>query len=884
MTLLLGVMSYFFGALTYSYVVTFWYIINHFMNCLKWCEELRETMSKQLKGRLITGAKIVFATVLFILVVTTLYKELSTMNFKKLFVLFEKLNRVELTSLLVAGGLSILLLSLYDVTMVRTLKLKMSLLKVLRVSYIINALNSIIGFGGFIGAGARLSVYKPYVKDTKTLLHYISLVLLSMLTGLSMLSILVVTHVFNAKHLLNDYPVVHVLLYVVACFLPVFIFITIKKPVEPSRRFTGVYLTLVSGVEWLAASFVLYFALRIVNLDVSFTSFVGIFIIAAIAGLISFIPGGFGAFDVVILVGLKHLNLPEEKIVLALMLYRFAYYIIPVIIALILSMFEFGTSAKRYIEQSKYYTPAKEVTSFLFSYQKSITSKIPSLSLAVLVMFTSLVFILNNVSIIYEGLYDPNHMFYYIVVTIHTSACLILMLNVRGIFKQSRRAILFAMVSIVLIFVITVYTNTSFLLITWLLVVFGLLIYAFMKAQVLKRPIRLRHIVSMLIISIVMLTLNHYMIVFVLDAVDAYRIEVDNSMLRYYLWLTILVVIIIVTFIVWLFENAYRKDYPANDIEQCEAIIEKFGGNYLSHLLHSGDKTVYMDESKEAFVMYRFKLNCIVVLGDPIGNPKRFNDLFESLYHYARDLGYEVIFYQTTNRHMPLYHDFGNQFFKLGEEAVIDLTTFTTSGKKRRGFRATLNKLEDQNVHFEIIEPPYTDEFLKELEDISDQWLDGKNEMHFSVGRFTHDYLSKAPIGILKEENGRVIAFCSLMPTYYNDSISVDLIRWLPDVDLPLMDALYLHMLLWSQEKGYKAFNMGMATLSNVGQNEYSYWNERVAGKIFDNFNTLYRFSGLRRYKDKFKPEWEPRYLVYSRHSSLWQSMIKVLLVIRSKH
>ncbi|MCP6652273.1 hypothetical protein NL518_29685, partial [Klebsiella pneumoniae] len=79
-----------------------------------------------------------------------------------------KLNRVELTSLLVAGGLSILLLSLYDVTMVRTLKLKMSLFKVLRVSYIINALNSIIGFGGFIGAGARLSVYKPYVKDTKT--------------------------------------------------------------------------------------------------------------------------------------------------------------------------------------------------------------------------------------------------------------------------------------------------------------------------------------------------------------------------------------------------------------------------------------------------------------------------------------------------------------------------------------------------------------------------------------------------------------------------------------------------------------------------------------------------------------------------------------------
>ncbi|MCD8915200.1 bifunctional lysylphosphatidylglycerol flippase/synthetase MprF [Staphylococcus simulans] len=841
-------------------------------------------MSKRMKSRLITGAKAVFAAVLFIIVVMTLYRELSTINFKKLFMLFEKLNRVELTSLLVVGGLSILLLSFYDVVMVRTLKLKMPMMKVMRVSYIINALNSIIGFGGFIGAGVRVSVYKQYTKDTKTLLHYISLVLLSMLTGLSLLSILVVTHVFNAKHLLDDYPVVHVLLYVVACFLPLFVFVTIKKPVQQSHRFTGVYLTIVSSIEWLAASMVLYFALRIVDLNVDFTSFVGIFIIAAIAGLISFIPGGFGAFDVVILVGLKHLNLPEEKIVLALMLYRFAYYIVPVVIALILSMFEFGTSAKRYLEQSKYYTPAKEVTSFLFSYQKMITQKIPSLSLAVLVMFTSLMFLLNNVSIIYDGLYDPNHMFYYIVVTIHTSACLILMLNVRGIFKQSRRAILFAMISVILIFMITVYTNTSFILITWLLIVFGLLVYAFLKAQVLKRPIRLRHLMSMLIISVVMLTLNHFVIAFVLEAVDAYRIEVDNSMLRYYLWLTILAVIVIVTFIVWLFEQAYKKVKPDNDIAQCEAIIEQYGGNYLSHLLHSGDKQVFMDESEEAFIMYRLKANCLVVLGDPIGNKDRFNALLEALYHYARYVGYEIIFYQATDRYMPLYHDFGNQFFKLGEEAVIDLSTFTTSGKKRRGFRATLNKVEEQNINFEIIEPPFNQDLLKALEQVSDAWLDGKNEMHFSVGRFTQDYLEKAPVGILREADGRIIAFCSLMPIHNDEAISVDLIRWLPDVDLPLMDALYLHMLLWSKEQGYHAFNMGMATLSNVGQNEYSYWNERLAGKVFENFNTLYRFSGLRRYKEKFKPNWEPRFLVYSRHSSLWQGMYKVLWVIRSKH
>ncbi|WP_223218691.1 phosphatidylglycerol lysyltransferase domain-containing protein, partial [Streptococcus pneumoniae] len=108
-----------------------------------------------------------------------------------------------------------------------------------------------------------------------------------------------------------------------------------------------------------------------------------------------------------------------------------------------------------------------------------------------------------------------------------------------------------------------------------------------------------------------------------------------------------------------------------------------------------------------------------------------------------------------------------------------------------------------------------------------------------------------------------------------------DLIRWLPELDLPLMDGLYLHMLLWGKEKGYKAFNMGMATLSNVGQLDYSYLRERIAGRVFEHFNGLYRFQGLRRYKEKYSPQWEPRFLVYRKDSSLWYSMLKVMRVIR---
>ncbi|KAB7646070.1 MULTISPECIES: bifunctional lysylphosphatidylglycerol flippase/synthetase MprF [Staphylococcus] len=840
-------------------------------------------MTQENKSKLLSILKFVFAATLFVFVVFTLYRELSTINFKDTLMQFGKINRLWLVLLFAGGGASLLILSLYDIILVKSLKLDIPLTKVFRVSYIINALNAIVGFGGFIGAGLRAFVYKNYTEDNKKLVHYISVILISMLTGLSLLSILVVFHVFNASDMLDRISWVRWILYIVALFLPIFIIYTIMKPADKNNRFMGVYCTLVSCVEWMAAAVVLYFSALIVGIDISFMNFIGIFIIAALSGLVSFIPGGFGAFDLVVLLGFKSLGVSEENILLALLLYRFAYYFVPVAIALVLSSFEFGNTAKKYIEGSKYFVPAKDVTSFLMSYQKDILSKIPSFSLAILVFLTSVIFFINNLTIIYDGLYDDNHFVYYITLSVHTSACLLLMLNVKGIFKQSRRAIIFAIISVVLIFAATIYTYASFLLLTWLVVIFVLLIIAYRRAKVVKRPLRLKNVFLIVIISLIVLYINHIIISSTLYALDVYNLEVDTTVLRYYFWITIALITLIVASIAWLFDYRYSKSNQNKDLTICEQIIHEYGGNYLTHLIYSGDKDYFVHDNESAFLMYRYKSNALVVLGDPVGDASSFESLLEAFYEYAEYYGYDIIFYQVSDRFMPLYHNFGNQFFKLGEEAIIDLTTFTTSGKKRRGFRATLNKFDDLNINFEVIEPPFSKEMIETLQHVSDQWLDGRNEMHFSVGQFSEEYLSKAPIGIMRNEDGKIIAFCTLMPTYFNDAISVDLIRWLPELDLPLMDGLYLHMLSWGKEKGYRSFNMGMATLSNVGQLHYSYLRERLAGRVFEHFNGLYRFQGLRRYKEKYGPNWEPRFLVYRKDASLWQSMIKVMRVIRHK-
>lgn len=182
-----------------------------------------------------------------------------------------------------------------------------------------------------------------------------------------------------------------------------------------------------------------------------------------------------------------------------------------------------------------------------------------------------------------------------------------------------------------------------------------------------------------------------------------------------------------------------------------------------------------------------------------------------------------------------------------------------------------------------MLEPPFDDCLIAQLQEVSNEWLDGRNEMNFSVGQFKHDYLNKAPIGVIRNDS-EIIGFISYMPTYYNNSFSVDMIRW-KDNELQMMDGLYLNTMLLMKEKGYHSFNMGMAPLSNVGSHKHAFYRERLAGKIFDSISRLYSFKGLRRYKEKFDPDWQSRYLVYRKDSSLITQMIRINSIInRSKN
>lgn len=75
------------------------------------------------------------------------------------------------------------------------------------------------------------------------------------------------------------------------------------------------------------------------------------------------------------------------------------------------------------------------------------------------------------------------------------------------------------------------------------------------------------------------------------------------------------------------------------------------------------------------------------------------------------------------------------------------------------------------------------------------------------------------------------------------------------------MEYLTICLMLWAQEQGYKGFNLGMAPLSGLEYHTLAPLWHKIGSSVFRYGNEFYNFQGLRAYKDKFDPEWTPRYM-----------------------
>jgi len=309
-------------------------------------------------------------------------------------------------------------------------------------------------------------------------------------------------------------------------------------------------------------------------------------------------------------------------------------------------------------------------------------------------------------------------------------------------------------------------------------------------------------------------------------------------------------------------------------------IIDKYGRTNLSTFLLFEGKEYFFDSTSSVVIGYTVRGGIAVVLGDPVGPKVKIIEAINQFKQYCQKKSWQVCFYQVMPDHLDDYQKAEFKIIKVGSEAIVDLNLFSLEGADNKNIRNAFNKIDNLHFTHQVCEPPLDDRLLRELEEISDEWLAIKHtvERSFSLGKFHYDYIKNSSILVLKNSTGEIVAFTNIVREGVSqERVSIDLMRHRNGIENGVMEYLFISLFSWAKKNGYKYFNMGLSPLAGTGINKDDSIAEKAINFIYKNINQFYNFKGLHGFKDKFHPIWSPRYLIYPSNLSLLKVAVALI-------
>lgn len=294
-----------------------------------------------------------------------------------------------------------------------------------------------------------------------------------------------------------------------------------------------------------------------------------------------------------------------------------------------------------------------------------------------------------------------------------------------------------------------------------------------------------------------------------------------------------------------------------------------------------GDKALFFSDTEDAFIMYGAHGKSWIAYSDPVGSAEAVEATAWAFFDEAYERTYHPIFYEVSDRYLPLWVEMGFSLQKFGEEAVVDLAQFDLSDSGFDEMRQTHTRALQDGLTFKVLAPPHYAALIARLRNTSDAWLGGVTgrEKGFAVGPLDHEYLSHFPIAVV-EKAGRILAFANILRPGQGTNVAIDLLRYLPDQGDGMIEFLFIELIGHYKKEGAGQLSLGLAPLVGTEVRRGArLWN-RFGALIFRHGGAFQDFKGLRAFKEKFQPQWHPRYIAVPGGISPLVAMKDVALLI----
>ena len=308
----------------------------------------------------------------------------------------------------------------------------------------------------------------------------------------------------------------------------------------------------------------------------------------------------------------------------------------------------------------------------------------------------------------------------------------------------------------------------------------------------------------------------------------------------------------------------WKPEPQQAELDKAGQIAKQYGVSAMDYFKMYRDKLLFFNQAGNAFISYRVSGNFAVILENPVAEDETtMKQILSEFDKFCKDNGLKSISYRVPAEILDVYKSLGKKSLYIGQEAVVDITTFSLSGGDKKSMRNALNKVTERGFTARVIEPPLREGLIQKLKAVSDEWLleTEREELVFSQGMFNWNEIKNQAVIVVENAEEKVIAFLNIIPDYAADEGTYDLIRKTNDAPNGVMDFMLIELFNYFKRQNIHFVNLGFAPLSGIEIPEDI--TERSMKFAYEKIKSFSHYKGLREYKEKFNPRWHDKYLVY---------------------
>jgi lysyl-tRNA synthetase class 2 len=320
------------------------------------------------------------------------------------------------------------------------------------------------------------------------------------------------------------------------------------------------------------------------------------------------------------------------------------------------------------------------------------------------------------------------------------------------------------------------------------------------------------------------------------------------------------------------------RGHTEEEDRAARAILARHAEDSLSPFTLRADKALHF--AAGGFLAYRVIGETAVVSADPIAPEGRAGDVLGSFLELAHRRGWQVTLWGAGREHLASYRQLGMRALCVGEEAFVDPSRFTLSGRPVRKLRQSVMRVRRRGWEITALEGRALEPALEaELARLEARWRAQRSSMiGFAMGMGEEEpeiaaddlfVLGRSPEGQL----GAVMRFAA-----YRGRLSLDTMRRVGDTPNGLNEAMICRALEVAREQAVSEVSLNYAGLAHLVRRRQSGGRPGLGGRLaMALLGHRFQMERLVRFNEKFAPEWRPRHLVYESRLALPRSVLRVL-------